>query len=276
MDFNPKSKSQDPKSLDFLYEVGEDGVALLTFNRPDVLNALTFEVYAQFRDLLEALRYDDAVKVLVLTGAGKAFCSGGDVHEIIGALLDTDVKDHLAFTRMTGAVVQNMRLLDKPIIAALNGMTAGAGAVIALASDLRVASEQARFAFLFSRVGLAGVDMGLGYLLPRVVGMGRATELLMLGDTVDAPTADRYGLVNRVVPHADLMPTALEIARRLAAGPTQAIAMTKRMLNSEWNMDLVSALEAEAQAQALMLMAGDHRRFYEAFQAKQKPEFEGR
>ncbi len=274
--FNPKSKTQNPKSFDFLYEVGNDGVALLTFNRPDVLNALTFHVYAQFRDLLEELRYDDEVKALVLTGAGDAFCSGGDVHEIIGALIEADVKDHLAFTRMTGAVVQNMRLLDKPVIAALNGMTAGAGAVIALACDLRVASERARFAFLFSRVGLAGVDMGSGYLLPRIVGMGRATELLMLGDTIDAATADRYGLVNRLVPHDNLMPTALELARRLAAGPTQAISMTKRMLNNEWNMDLISALEAEAQAQALMLMSEDHRRFYEAFQAKEKPKFMGR
>lgn len=274
MDFKPKSQIPNPKSQ-FLYEVN-DAVAVLTFNRPEVLNALTFEVYAEFRDLLEELRYDDAVKVLVVTGAGDAFCSGGDVHKIIGALLEGDVKDHLAFTRMTGAVVQNMRLLDKPIIAALNGMTAGAGAVIALASDLRIASDRTRFAFLFSRVGLAGVDMGSGYLLPRVVGMGRATELLMLGDTIDAATADRYGLVNRLVPHEDLMPTALELARRLADGPTQALAMTKRMLNNEWNMDLVSALEAEAQAQALMLMGDDHRRFYEAFQRKEKPQFGGR
>jgi enoyl-CoA hydratase/carnithine racemase len=260
---------------DFLYDVS-DGIATVTFNRPEVLNALTFEVYAQFRDLLEQLRYDETVKVLALTGAGDAFCSGGDVHEIIGQLLDRDVKDHLAFTRMTGATVQNMRLLDKPIIAALNGMTAGAGAVIALASDLRIASERARFAFLFTRVGLAGVDMGSGYLLPRLVGTGRAAELLMLGDTIDAATADRYGLVNRVVPHEDLMPTAQQWARRLADGPTLALSMTKRMINNEQNMDLVTALEAEAQAQALMLMGEDHRRFYEAFKKKEKPKFEGR
>jgi enoyl-CoA hydratase/carnithine racemase len=260
---------------DFLYDVS-DGIATVTFNRPEVLNALTFEVYAQFRDLLEELRYDDAVKVLILTGAGDAFCSGGDVHEIIGELLARDVKDHLAFTRMTGATVQNMRLLDKPIIAALNGMTAGAGAVIALASDLRIASERARFAFLFTRVGLAGVDMGAGYLLPRLVGTGHAAELLMLGDTIDAATADRYGLVNRVVPHGDLLPTAQQWARRLADGPTLALSMTKRMLNSEQNMDLVTALEAEAQAQALMLMNDDHRRFYEAFKKKEKPKFGGR
>src|SRR5205823_13634807 len=223
-----------------------------------------------------AMRYDEAVKVVVLTGAGDSFCSGGDVRKIIGALLDGDVKDHLAFTRMTGAVVQNMRLLDKPIIAAINGMAAGAGGVLALASDLRVASEKARFAFLFAKVGLAGVDMGSGYLLPRLVGTGRAAELLLLGDTIDAPTAERYGLVNRVVPHEQLMPAAYEWASRLAEGPTLALSMTKRMVNNEQNMDLVSALEAEAQAQALMLMGEDHRRFYEAFKAKEKPRFEGR
>src|SRR6266700_7948448 len=215
------------------------------------MNALTFEIYAQLRDLFETLRYDDAVRAIVLTGTGDNFCSGGDVYEIIGELLKRDMKGHLKFTRMTGAVVQNMRLLDKPIIAALNGMTAGAGAVIALAADLRIASDRARFAFLFTKVGLTGADMGAAYLLPRVVGMGRATELLLFGDTIDAATAECYGLVNRVVPHADLLSTAQEWARRLAQGPTFAISMTKRMLNHEQSMDLVSALEAEAQAQTL-------------------------
>jgi len=254
---------------DFLYEVN-DGVATLTLNRPEVMNALTFEIYAQLRDLFEALRSDDAVRAVVLTGAGDNFCSGGDVHEIIGELLKRDMKEHLEFTRMTGAVVQNMRLLDKPIIAALNGMTAGAGTVIALASDLRIASEKARFAFLFTKVGLTGADMGAGYLLPKVVGMGRAFELLLLGDTIDASTAEHYGLVNRVVPHAELLPAAYEWARRLAQGPTLAISMTKHMLNAELNMDLVSAIEAEAQAQALMLMGDDHRRFYENFKARRR------
>ncbi len=254
---------------DFLYEVN-DGVATLTLNRSEVMNALTFEVYAQLRDLFEALRSDDAVRVVVLTGAGDNFCSGGDVHEIIGELLKRDMKEHLEFTRMTGAVVQNMRLLDKPIIAALNGMAAGAGAVIALASDLRIASKKARFAFLFTKVGLTGADMGAGYLLPKVVGMGRAFELLLLGDTIDAPTAEHYGLVNRVVPHAELLSAAYKWARRLAQGPTLAISMTKHMLNAELNMDLVSAIEAEAQAQALMLMGDDHRRFYENFKARQR------
>ncbi len=254
---------------DFLYEVN-DGVATLTLNRPEVMNALTFEIYAQLRDLFEALRSDDAVRAVVLTGAGDNFCSGGDVHEIIGDLLKGDMKEHLEFTRMTGAVVQNMRLLDKPIITALNGMTAGAGAVIALASDLRIASEKARFAFLFTKVGLTGADMGAGYLLPKVVGMGRAFELLLLGDTIDASTAEHYGLVNRVVPHAELLPAAYEWARRLAQGPTLAISMTKHMLNAELNMDLVSAIEAEAQAQALMLMGDDHRRFYENFKVRRR------
>ena len=260
---------------DFLYSVN-DGVATLTFNRPEVMNALTFEVYAQLRDLFETLRYDEAARVVVLTGAGDNFCSGGDVHQIIGELLKRDMKGHLEFTRMTGAVVQNMRLLDKPIIAALNGMTAGAGAVLALASDLRIASEKARLAFLFTRVGLTGADMGAAYLLPRVVGMGRAFELLLLGDTIDASTAERYGLVNRVVPHGDLLPAAYEWARRLAQGPTLAISMTKHMLNRELNMDLVAAIEAEAQAQALMLMGEDHRIFYEAFQGKVQPRFIGK
>ncbi|MFL5592081.1 MAG: enoyl-CoA hydratase family protein [Ktedonobacteraceae bacterium] len=260
---------------DFLYSVN-DGVATLTFNRPEVMNALTFEVYAQLRDLFETLRYDEAVRVVVLTGAGDNFCSGGDVHQIIGELLKRDMKGHLEFTRMTGAVVQNMRLLDKPIIAALNGMTAGAGAVLALASDLRIASEKARLAFLFTRVGLTGADMGAAYLLPRVVGMGRAFELLLLGDTIDASTAERYGLVNRVVPHGDLLPAAYEWARRLAQGPTLAISMTKHMLNRELNMDLVAAIEAEAQAQALILMGEDHRIFYEAFQGKVQPRFIGK
>jgi enoyl-CoA hydratase/carnithine racemase len=262
-------------SYDFLYDVS-DGIATITLNRPEVMNALTFEVYAQLRDLFATLRSDDIVKVVILTGAGDQFCSGGDVHKIIGELLQRDLKGHMEFTRMTGAVVQNMRLLDKPIIAALNGMTAGAGAVLALASDLRVASERARFAFLFTGVGLTGADMGAGYLLPRVVGLGRASELLLLGDRIDATTAERYGLVNRVVPHEQLLPAAQEWARRLAQGPTLAISMTKRMLNNELSMDLASAIEAEAQAQALLLMGDDHRRFYEAFKNKEKPTFTGR
>jgi len=256
-------------SYDFLYEVNE-GVATLTLNRPEVMNALTFEVYAQLRDLFAELRRDDNVRAVILTGAGDNFCSGGDVHEIIGELLKRNMQEHLEFTRMTGAVVENMRRLDKPIIAALNGMTAGAGSVLALASDLRIASDRARFAFLFTKVGLTGADMGAGYLLPKIVGLGRAFELLLLGDAIDAATAERYGLVNRVVPPPDLLPTAQQIAARLASGPTLAVSMTKHMLNHELNMDLTSAIEAEAQAQVLLLMGDAHREFYEKFKARQQ------
>jgi len=260
---------------DFRYHVA-DGIARLTFDRPKVLNALTFEAYAQLRDLLESLRYDEAVRVLILTGEGRGFCSGGDVHEIIGELFKRDLRSHLEFTRMTGAVVRNMRLLDKPIIAAINGMAAGAGAVLALAADLRIASDAARIAFLFTRVGLTGADMGAAYLLPRVVGLGRAMQLLLLGDTIDATAAERHGLVNRVVPHEQLMPAAVEWARHLAAGPALAIAMTKRMVYNELHMNLDAALESEAQAQALMLMGEDHRIFYEAFKQNAEPKFIGR
>ncbi len=260
---------------DFDYLV-KDHVATITFNRPDVLNALTLAVYAQFRDLLYDLRSADDVKVVVLTGEGRAFCSGGDVETIIGALLDSDMRAHLDFTRMTGAVVRNMRMLDKPIIAAINGVAAGAGAVIALASDLRIMSERSKFAFLFTRVGLTGADMGAAYLLPQIIGTGRATEILMLGDDVSSETAERIGLANRVVPPEQLMPITSELATRLAQGPSFAISMTKKLINNEWNMDLTSALESEAQAQALMMMGADHRAFYKAFNEKNTPEFTGR
>jgi enoyl-CoA hydratase/carnithine racemase len=259
----------------FLYSV-EGAIATITLNRPEVLNALTLETYAQLRDLFETLRYDESVKVVVITGTGRGFCSGGDVHKIIGEVLDRDMRGHLEFCRMTGHLIRNMRLLDKPIIAAVNGLAAGAGAVIALASDLRIVAEDAKFAFLFTRVGLTGADMGAAFLLPRVIGQGRAMELLMLGDNVDALTAERYGLANRVVPNEQVLPLARELAGRLAAGPTLSLGLTKMMVNNEWNMDIVSALEAEAQAQALMMMGEDHRAFYEAFKEKRKPEFRGR
>ncbi|MGH7267306.1 MAG: enoyl-CoA hydratase family protein [Candidatus Rokuibacteriota bacterium] len=261
------------KSFDY---VVHDGVATVTFARPDKLNSLTFEVYAELERLAWACQTDDAVRVLVLTGTGRGFCSGGDVHEIIGELLERDVQGMLAFTRMTGAVVRNLRLLEKPVIAAVNGVAAGAGAVLALASDFRIVADTARFAFLFTKVGLAGADMGAAFLLPRVVGFGRATELLLLGDTIDAQTAERYGLAYRVV-SADLLPQeTAALARRLADGPGQALGMTKRMLNNEWGMDLVSAIEAEAQAQALLLMAEDHKEFYRALTEKRPPRFGGR
>jgi enoyl-CoA hydratase/carnithine racemase len=260
---------------DLLYQVN-GAVATVTFNRPDVLNALTFDVYMQFRDLLAQLKHNDQVKALIVTGNGKAFCAGGDVNEIIGKLLEHDMRAHLEFARMTGAVVRNMRELDKPIVAAVNGMAAGAGAVIALAADLRLVSERARFAFLFSKVGLTGADMGAAYLLPRVIGTGRAMQLLLFGETIDAATAERYGLANRIVAHDELTIAASEWADRLAAGPTFALSMTKTMVNNEWNMDLASAIESEAQAQALLLMGDDHRRFYEAFSEKKPPVFGGR
>jgi len=260
---------------DFLYEQAE-GVATITFNRPEVLNALTFEIYAQYRDLFEELRYDEEVKVVVVTGQGEAFCSGGDVFEIIEPLLERDVKGHLEFTRMTGAAVRNMLALDKPILAAVNGMAAGAGAVLALAADLRLAADTAKFSFLFTKVGLTGADMGAAYLLPRIVGIGRSLEILYFGDTIPAERAEAYGLVNRVVAPDALLETTQEWAARLANGASQAIGMTKRMVNHEWHMDLDAAIEAEAQAQALLLMGADHRAFYEAFKKKEKPTFRGR
>jgi enoyl-CoA hydratase/carnithine racemase len=263
------------KNYDFLYNV-DNGAATITLNRPEVLNALTLEIYAQLRDLFEELRYADDVKVIIVTGAGRAFCSGGDVRSIIGEVLERDMRDHLEFCRMTGHLIRNMRLLPKPIIAAINGTAAGAGAVIALASDFRLMADTAKFAFLFSRVGLTGADMGAAFLLPRVVGQGRASELLMLGEDLDAASAERFGLASRVLPLAELMPAAHELARRLAAGPAYAQGMTKLMINNEWTMDLNAALESEAQAQALMMMGQDHRIFYQAYKDKQTPRFVGR
>ena len=260
-------------SDDLLYAV-RDGVATLTFNRPDVLNALTFEVYAALRDRFAALRTDDTVKVVILTGSGKGFCSGGDVEGIIGELLRRDMAEHLAFTRMTGAVVQLMRTLDKPIIAALNGVTAGAGAVIALASDLRIASDRARFAFLFTRVGLTGADMGAAYLLPRVIGLARATELLFLGDTVQAADALRLGLVSHVVSPDELMGEARALAARLAKGPSFALGMTKQLLNAELDLDFAAAIEAEAQGQAICMQTRNFREFHAAFVGRREPEFD--
>ena len=261
---------------DFQFEKHKDGVAVVTLDRPDTLNSLTFEIYGQLERLFLDLATDGAVKAVVFTGAGKGFCGGGNVDEIIAVLLEKDVAETLQFTRMTGAVVRNMQRLDKPIVAAVNGMAAGAGAVLALASDIRVLSEQARFAFLFSKVGLTGADMGAAYLLPKVIGRGRAAELLLLGDNIDAQECLRLGLANRVVPHDKLMDEAMGIAGRLAEGPGLALGMTKRMLVNESSMNLESAIEQEAQAQALLLRARDHREFYEAWKAKRTPHFQGR
>jgi len=254
----------------------DDGVASVTFDRPERLNALTFDVYADLRDLLGELEHRDDAKVLVISGEGKGFCSGGDVHEIIGSLLEMDTRGLLEFTRMTGAVVERMRRLPIPIIASVNGVAAGAGAVIALAADLRIMAESASLHFLFTRVGLAGADMGSAYLLPRVVGLGRASELLLLGDEVDPARALSIGLANRVVPDDGLATETDEVARRLAEGPTMAFGATKILLSRELDMDLGSAIELEAFTQALLMTSDDHAEFYEAFTGKRPPDWTGR
>ena len=259
----------------FSFDV-DGGVGRLTFDRPERLNALTFEVYGDLRDLLGELPRRGDVQALVVTGRGRAFCSGGDVHEIIEPLLELDGRSRLEFTRMTGAVVQRMRDCPIPIIAAVNGIAAGAGAVIALAADIRILARSATFAFLFTKVGLAGADMGSAYLLPRIVGFGRATELLLLGDTVDAETAERFGLATRVVEDERLLEEADALARRLAAGPTLAYANTKAMLTRELDVDLATAIELEAQTQAALLGSHDHREFHASFVEKREPRWEGR
>jgi enoyl-CoA hydratase/carnithine racemase len=259
----------------FGFEIA-DGVATVTFDRPDRLNALTFEVYADLRDLLGELEQREEVRALVITGAGRGFCSGGDVDEIIGALQGMGTKGLLELTRMTGAVVERIRRLPIPVIAAVNGVAAGAGAVIALASDLRLLAESASLHFLFTRVGLSGGDMGAAYLLPRVVGLGRATELLLLGETVESARALEIGLATRVVPDADLPAAAATLARDLAGGPAFAYAATKVMIDRELDMDLGAAIEFEAFAQALLMTSEDHAEFYRAFTGKRPPDWAGR
>ncbi|REK17496.1 MAG: enoyl-CoA hydratase family protein [Actinobacteria bacterium] len=251
-------------------------VGVVTFDRPDRLNALTFDVYADLRDLLAEVEHRDDVSVLMITGEGRGFCSGGDVNEIIGSLLEMDSKGLLEFTRMTGAVVERMRRLPMPIIAAVNGVAAGAGAVIALAADLRVLASSATFHFLFTKVGLAGADMGSAYLLPRVVGLGRATELLLLGEPVSAERALDIGLATRVVPDGELSAVATDLATGLASGPTLAFGATKVLLSRELDMDLGSSIELEAFTQALLMTTEDHAEFYQAFTGKRAPEWKGR
>src|SRR5687768_18222972 len=260
-----------PKS--FLFEV-KDGVATITLNRPERLNALTFEVYRELTDTFAALQNNDEVRVVVITGAGRAFCSGGDVQDIIGELFQRDMEGLLEFTRMTCELVKNICALQKPVIASLNGTTAGAGACIALASDLRIASESAKIAFLFVKVGLSGADMGAAYLLPRVIGLAKATELLYTGDFISAQEAERIGLYNQVVAQDSLDQACAEFASRLAAGPAFALGKTKEMLNRELDMNLESALECEAQAQSICKQHPDYREAYEAFVAKRKPKFQ--
>ncbi len=260
-----------PKS--FLYERSASGVATITLNRPERLNALTFEVYRELTDTFAALRDEEEVRVVVITGAGRAFCSGGDVHDIIAELFDRDMESLLEFTRLTCELVRNIRALPKPVIASLNGTTAGAGACIAIAADIRIASQEAKIAFLFVKVGLSGADMGAAYLLPRAVGLAKATELLYTGDFISAQEAERIGLYNRVVSGNQLAATTRELAERLSQGPAFAIAKTKELLNRELNMNLDTALECEAQAQAICMQHPDYREAYEAFVAKREPNF---
>jgi enoyl-CoA hydratase/carnithine racemase len=253
-----------------------DGVATVTLDRPDKLNALTFEAYADLRDLLAELPQRGDVRVLVVRGSGRAFCSGGDVNEIIGATLSMSPDQLLAFTRMTGEVIRGMRECPVPIIAAVHGMAAGAGAVIALAADFRVCTPAARFAFLFTKVGLSGADMGAAYLLPRLIGLGHATRLLMLGDTVNADEAFRIGLVSELA-EADVFEEAVGgLARRLASGPAQAYAQTKALLTKEQDMSLSAAVELEAMTQALLMKGQDYAEFHAAFTAGRQPRWQGR
>lgn len=258
------------------FETTPAGVAVVTLDRPEKLNALTFDVYRELCDWFAAAEADAAIRAVVVTGAGRAFSSGGDVHEIIGELIKMEGRELLTFTRMTGELIGNMRRLRKPIVAAVNGVAAGAGAVIALAADMRIMAATAKMAFLFVRVGLAGADMGAAFLLPRVVGLGRATELLMLGDAVAAPECERLGLANKVVPPDELVPASMRLAERLARGPGFALAMTKELLNTELSMSLPQALEAEAQAQQICMQTRDFREAYQAVVDKREPQFEGR
>jgi enoyl-CoA hydratase/carnithine racemase len=253
----------------------DDGIATLTLNRPERKNPLTFASYAELRDLFRALNHATDVKVIVLTGAGGNFCSGGDVHEIIGPLTRMRMPALLEFTRMTGDLIKAMRACPQPIVAAIDGICAGAGAMMALASDLRLGTAQARTAFLFTRVGLAGADMGACALLPRLIGQGRASELLFTGRAMSAEEGLQWGFFNALHAPEALMQAAHKLARDLASGPTFAHAMTKTMLHQEWAMTLDQAIEAEAQAQAICMQTQDFTRAYDAFAAKQKPVFQG-
>jgi enoyl-CoA hydratase/carnithine racemase len=253
----------------------DTGVTTITLCRPERLNALTFAVYRELRDVIDRAGAQAEVRALVLAGEGRAFCSGGDVEDIIGELFSRDMAGLLDFTRLTGALVASLRRVSKPVVAAIHGPAVGAGAVIAIACDVRIASESAKLGFVFPQVGLCGADMGAGYLLPRIVGLGRASELLFSGELVGAEEALRIGLVNRVVPAADCLGAAQAFAARLASGPAFAHAMTKRMLESEYGMTLEQAIEAEAQAQAICMQHPDFRAAFEAWKSKRPARFEG-
>lgn len=252
-----------------------EGVGTITLNRPERKNPLTFDSYAELRDLFAALRYSTDVKVVVVTGAGGNFCSGGDVHDIIGPLTRMTMPELLAFTRMTGDLVKCMRNSPQPIIGAIDGICAGAGAMMALACDMRLGTANTKTAFLFTRVGLAGADMGACALLPRVIGQGRASELLFTGRAMTGNEGLSWGFFNSLHEDVDLLPKAQALAAELAIGPTFAQSMTKTMLQQEWAMTIEQAIEAEAQAQAICMQTQDFKRAYDAFAAKQKPVFEG-
>ncbi|MFZ6872792.1 enoyl-CoA hydratase family protein [Undibacterium sp. Di27W] len=258
----------------FTYAV-DAGVATITLNRPERKNPLTFDSYAELRDLFRTLSYGDDVKAIVITGAGENFCSGGDVHEIIGPLTKLDMPGLLSFTRMTGDLVKAMRACPQPIIAAIDGVCAGAGAILALSSDIRIGTARSKTAFLFTRVGLAGCDMGACSILPRIIGQGRASDLLYTGRSMSGEEAERWGFFNRLAAPEEVLAEAQAYARNLAEGPNFAHGMTKKMLQQEWNMGVDEAIEAEAQAQAICMMTNDFHRAYHAFVAKQKPVFEG-
>ena len=264
------------RATHFRWETGDDGrIATLTLDRPERKNPLTFESYAELRDLFRDLAYARDVRCVIVRGAGDNFCSGGDVHEIIGPLTTMSTPELLAFTRMTGDLVLAMRRCPQPVIAAIDGICAGAGAMLALASDFRIGTPRARCAWLFTRVGLAGCDMGACTLLPRLIGQGRASELLFTGRAMTADEGLAWGFFNRVVEPSSLQATAHEFAGLLVAGPTFAHGITKTMLHQEWNMSVDQAIEAEAQAQALCMQTGDFRRAFEAFAAKRTPVFAG-
>ncbi|KWX69202.1 enoyl-CoA hydratase family protein [Mycobacterium sp. NAZ190054] len=254
----------------------EDGVATVTLNRPEKMNPLTFESYADLRDLLGQLPHMEGARVLVIKGEGKGFCGGGDVNEIIGELIKMDARDLMGFTKMTGDAIRAMRECPLPIISAVQGIAAGAGSVVALASDFRICTPKAKFAFLFTKVGLSGGDMGAAYLLPRAIGYTRATELLMLGDTIDAATAQSYGLVSKLVEPEDLDNEVSALAQRLATGPYLAYSQTKSLITRELDMPIASAMELDAMTQALLMTTKDHAEFHRAFNAKETPQWEGR
>ena len=270
-----KSKTvieQQPKH--FLWSLNR-GVATITLNRPERKNPLTYESYAEMRDLFRELVYIEEIKAVVITGAGGNFCSGGDVHKIIGPLTKKSMKELLAFTRMTGDLVKAIKNCPQPVIAAIDGICVGAGAILAMASDIRLGTTSAKISFIFSRVGLAGCDMGACAILPRIIGQGRAAELLFSGRNMSAAEAERWGFLNQLYEADNLLNEAQEMAMQLAAGPNFAHGITKTMLNQEWSMSIEQAIESEAQAQAICMQTEDFVRAYEAFVKKEKPVFEG-